>query len=239
MNAVDRSLRKAAKIAGVAYLVSFVIVLVVNMALLGQLLVKDNAETAQNIVANESLFRVAIVGDLFYCVSMIVVAAALYVILRPVNQTLALLATFGRLAYGFVWILVTSNLFTALRLLTETKTASAFAPDQVYAMARLYLTGYDEYYIGLLFWALAATLVGYLWLKSGYIPRWLAMFGIIASAWCVVSTLCHYLIREFPNMVNLWFYDTPMVLFELAVSFLLIFRGPRAQSAAATMNAEG
>lgn len=67
----------------------------------------------------------------------------------------------------------------------------------------------------------------YLWLKSRYVPRSLAAFGLLASAWCTACTFALFLFPEFSKAVNLWWFDTPMVLFEIALSFLLLFRGLR------------
>ncbi|MGB7846331.1 MAG: DUF4386 domain-containing protein [Candidatus Acidiferrum sp.] len=225
---IDESQRTAAKIAGLACLISFVTVVVVNFGIFLPLTVSGNpAATARNILARETLFRIGITGDMVYCVGVGVLATALYVILKPVSQNLALLAAFGRLVHGLTWLLVTLNLFTALRLLSDTEYSSAFGPDQLPALARLYLSGFDAYYVGLLFWALAATVGSYLWFKSNYIPRALAAFGVFSSAWCVACTLAFYIFPNFPKTVNLWWFDSPMAIFELALSFWLLFRGLR------------
>jgi hypothetical protein len=162
-----------------------------------------------------------------YCVAVVVLLTALYVILKPVSQNLALLAAFGRLVHGLTWLLVTLNLFTALRLLTGADYSRAFGPDQLSALAQLHLSGYDAYYVGLLFWGLGATVGSYLWFKSKYIPRALAAFGVISSAWCAACTFVFYIFPDFPKVVNLWLFDTPMVIFELVLSLWLVFKGLR------------
>lgn len=227
-NTIDESQRNAAKVAGLACLISFVTVVAVNFGIFARLIVRDNpAETARNIMAHETLFRIGIVGNMVYCVSVVVLLTALYVILKPVSQNLALLAAFGRMVHGLTWLLVTLNLFTALRLLSNADYSRAFGPDQLPALARLYLSGYDAYYVGLLFWALGATVGSYLWFKSNYIPRALAAFGVITSAWCAACTLVLYIFPDFTKVVNLWLFDSPMAIFELALSFWLLFKGLR------------
>ncbi len=226
-SAIDESQRKAAKVAGLAGLISFVTVVAINFGIFARLIVGNPAETARNIMAHETLFRIGIVGDMVYCVGVVVLLTALYVILKPVSQNLALLAAFGRLVHGLTWLLVTLNLLTALRLLSNADYSRAFGPDQLPALARLYLSGYDAYYIGLLFWALGATVGSYLWFKSNYIPRALAAFGVISSAWCAACTLVLYIFPDFAKVVNLWLFDSPMAIFELALSFWLLFKGLR------------
>jgi hypothetical protein len=225
---IDDSQRKAAKAAGWSYLATFVVVVYVNFAINSRLIVSNAAETARNILAHEQLFRLGIVGDIVYCVGLVVLLTALYVILKPVGQALSLLAAFWRLIWVLMWLGVTLKLFEALRLLGGADYLRALEPERLQALARLDLgSGYDYYYVGLLFNALASTICGYLWFKSRYIPRWLAAFGVISSAWCVACTLVFYVFPSFSGIVNLWWFDTPMAIFDIVLSFLLLVRGLR------------
>lgn len=163
ISTTGQSQRKAARIAAFACLISFVTVVSVNFGIFARLIVRgDPAQTARNILAHERLFRIGIAGDMVYCVGVVVLLTALYTVLKPVDQNLALFAAFGRLVYGFMWLLATLNLSTALRLLSGADYSRAFGPDQLPALTTLYLTGFDQYYIGLLFWALGATVGSYL-----------------------------------------------------------------------------
>ena len=227
ISAIDESQRKAARVVGFTYPISFAIVVSVYFGILARLIAGDPAQTARNILAHERLFRIGIVGDAVYFIGVIVVVAALYVVLKPIDQNLALLAASGRLVHGFTYLLVTINLFTALRLLSGADYSRAFGPDQLPVLARLYLSGFDQYYVGLLFWALGGTVGSYLWFKSKYIPRALAGFRVIASAWCVACTFVLLIFPDFRNVVNWWWYDSPMGIFELALSFWLLFKGLR------------
>ena len=167
-----------------------------------------------------------------YCVGVVVLLTALYIILKPVSQNLALLSAFGRLVHGLTWLLVTINLFTALRLLSDADYSRVLGRDQVSTWAQLYLNGFDAYYVGLLFWGLGSTVGSYLWFKSNYIPRALAAFGLISSAWCAACTFVFYIFPDFPKIVNLWLFDSPLGIFELALSFWLLFKGLRPSVAA-------
>lgn len=225
---IEESQRKAAKIAGLAYVVSFVSVVSVFLGIFTRLILSgDPAQTARNIMAHERLFRIGIAGDLVYCVGVVVVLSALYVVLKPVDQNLALLAAFGRLVHGFTYLLMTINLYTALRLLSVADYARAFGPDQLPVLARLYLSGYDQYYVGLLFWASAATIGSCLWWRSNYIPKAMAAVGVVSSAWAVACTFIFLIFPGFRSVVNWWWYDSPLGFFELALSFWLLFKGLR------------
>lgn len=228
IGSVDNSQRLAAKIFGLAYVPSFALVVVVTFGIMQPLIGDvDPGHAAQNILAHVTLFRIGTVGFLLYSIGVLVISAATYVIFRPVNQHLALLAACGRLVHGFTWLLVTLNLLMALRLLSQPEYAG-LPLDALAVLARLYLSGFDQYYVGLLFWSLGATVGAYLWLKSNYVPRAMAVFGIVASAWCAGCTLVLLVFPDFAKVVNLWLFDSPMALFELGLSLLLLFRGLRA-----------
>jgi len=226
-NTIDESQRRAAKAAAWAYLITVASVVYVNFGIHDRLIVENSAvETARNILAHERLFRIGIVGDLIYCVGVVVFLTALYVILKPVSRGLALLAALWRLVWVLMWLVMTLSLFDALRLLKGADYVQALQAERVDALATLYLgTRFDYYYVGLLFGSLASTLCGYLWLKSRYIPRPLALFGVISSGWCVACTLAFYVFPTFDKVVNLWWFDTPMGVFDLVTSFWLLFRG--------------
>ena len=226
---IEPAQQTAAKVAGSAYLITFAAVVYVNFGIHDRLIVEGNAaETARNILAHERLFRIGIAGDLIYCAGVVVLLTALYVILKPVNRGLALLAAFWRLVWVLMWLVMTLNLFDALRLLRGADYLRAFEADRLQALARLCLgTRFDYYYVGLLFGALASTVCGYLWFKSRYIPRALAAFGVISSAFCVACTFVFYIFPNFDKIANLWWFDSPMGIFDIALSFWVLFKGIR------------
>src|SRR5437667_12102257 len=88
---IDNSQRTAAKVAGVAGLLAFALVVFGNYALLGPLIVPHNAvDTARNILAHETQFRVALMCFIAYGIGAVVLSTAFYIILAPVNRGLAL-----------------------------------------------------------------------------------------------------------------------------------------------------
>ena len=131
-------------------------------------------------------------------------------ILKPVNRSLALLAAFWRLVYAFMWVLMTLNLFDPLRLLSGADYLQVFDAERLQALARLSLSvRFDQYYVGLLFYALASTVCSHLWFKSNYIPKALAVWGVISSAFCAACTFAFIIFPNFAKAVNLWWFDSP------------------------------
>lgn len=229
ISTIDNSQRTAAKVAGLACLFTMAIVIFANYGLLNPLIVRgDPAQTARNIVAHQQSFRIAFTCFLIYSAGVVVLLTALYVILKPVSPGLALVGALFRLVFALLWLLTTLNLLGALRLVHGASYLQVFEADRLQALARLYLAAnFDDYYVGLPFFGLAATVCSYLWFKSNYIPRALAAFGLISSAWCVLCAFLFLIFPGFAKPVNPYWFDSPMAIFELILSFWLLFKGLR------------
>jgi hypothetical protein len=226
---IENSQRNAAKVAGIAGLVAFMLVVFGNYILLEPLLVPRNAaDTARNILAHETQFRLALICFITYGIAAIVLLSALYVIFAPVNRGLALVGALFRLVFAILWLIAPLNSLAALRLLGDAPYLKIFEPDRLQALARVQVAGsFDDYYVGLPFFGLAATVCAWLWLKSNYIPKGLSIFGVIASAWCVFCAVVYLIFPNFNKIVNDYIFDSPMALFELVVSVWLLFKGLR------------
>ena len=225
----ESSQRGPARVAGIAYLLTFAVVVSANFGIIARLSVPGDAvATARNVLASEGLFRLYIACNTLYVAGVVVLLTALYVLLAPVHRGLALLAAVFRLIFGLMWLLAAILPYFVLRLLHGAPYLNVFETQQLHALAKLYLGGgFETYYVGLPFYGMASTVCSYLWFKSGQIPRSLALWGVIASGWCVLTAFAFLAIPNFENTVNVWLFDSPMVLFELAVGGWLLFKGVR------------
>jgi hypothetical protein len=224
---IDNSQRTAAKVAGISLLFSMAIVVFGNYVLLNPLIIPRNAvETARNIMAHETQFRIVVTCFLIYSATVLVLLTALYVILKPVSQGLALVGALFRLVFASMWLLSTLNMLGALRLLGSANYLQVFEADRLQVLARLSLAGsFDDYYVGLPFFGLAATICAWLWLKSNYIPKGLAIFGVISSAWCALCAFVYLIFPGFAKPIDPYWFDSPMAIFEMVLAFWLLFKG--------------
>lgn len=226
METNNYTLKKTARLTGFTFLFAIAIVIFSNYSVTFRFIVADAAETAKNIIANQTLFRINIVCNLIYLVTLIVMLTSLYGILKQVNKNLALVAAFFRLIYALIWGIIALNIFGAMRLLGDATYLSVFEADQLQTLARLHLkSSWDAYYIGLPFWGLASAVCSYLWLRSRYIPRVLAVFGIISSVWCVICAFTFLIFPEYGKVVHLGLFDVPLTLFEVILGFWLLIKG--------------
>ena len=87
-SAIDGSQRRAARIAGLAFPMSFVTVVAVNFGIFARLIVRgDPAQTARNILAHERLFRIGIAGAVVYCVGVVLLFTALNGLRGPPSKS--------------------------------------------------------------------------------------------------------------------------------------------------------
>lgn len=228
-NTLDASQRSAARVAGLAFLIPFAFLVYANFGIRESLMVTgDMAETVRRVAAAESLFRLSVTFDLVYCVGVVVLLSALYVVLAPVNRHLALLASILKLVYAVTAVLTALSLLTIVRLASDAAYLQGLGAEPLQAIVRHNSSAaWEQYYVGLVFWALSSTVIGWLWLKSRYIPRGLALFGLISSAWCLFCAFAYSISPSFSEVVNLWWFDTPMALFDITLSVWLLSKGLR------------
>lgn len=171
-----------ARVAGFLYL------LVIPLGIFGALYVPSNlivpgnaAATARNLVASESLFRLGIVSDLLAPIILILVVLALYQLLKPVNKTMALLMVMFVLVGAPMSMFNKLNQFAALQLLSGADYLTVFTPEQLQALALLFLRLHNQgSTIAFIFWGLWLFPLGYLVFKSGFFPRILGVLLMIA-----------------------------------------------------------
>ncbi len=117
-SSADMALGTAARVAGVMFLFSLVVPSLKWALVLSKLIVKDNVmATAKNIVTYESLFRIGISIELIMAVGLVVLAVALYAILRTVNKSLALIALLLKLVEATIVAVIVLVYFVAMQIL--------------------------------------------------------------------------------------------------------------------------
>ena len=226
---VDERQRNAARIVGAAYLSAAVPAVFAEFYVRGQLVVSGHAaQTALNIVAHERLFRLGIASNLTVFAIDVALIAALYVVLKPVNSSLALLAVGWGLVETAILVVVTLSDFDVLRILSGAEYLQVFEGDRLQALARLSISGHGAAYnVGLVFAGLRSGAFCYLWFKSGFIPKALASWGVLAS---FVMGACAYSFIIFPELarvVPVAIYGGPIFVFELTMGFWLLLKGLR------------
>ncbi|HEX8680614.1 MAG TPA: DUF4386 domain-containing protein [Chthoniobacterales bacterium] len=223
---ITRAQQTAAKLVGALYLIQMALAVFGEVFVRGRLIVpRDAVQTAANIRASETLFRLGLAGDLLIYTSLIVLIWGLYVILKPINRDGALLGAFFRIAEQAILATTTLTAFIALRLLGGAAYLQGADPTQLQVLARVFLSIYGlGLSVGFVFLGLGSAAFSYVWLKSGYIPRALAWLGIVAS---LLLTLMSLVTIVFPRVYEVlgMSYMLPMGLYEVGLGLWLLIKG--------------
>ena len=229
------SVQRYARIAGVLFLITMVTGGFGELIVPRLIVSADPGATARNIVASDSLFRLAFAAYLVEALCDVALAWLLYILLRPVHQNLSLLAAFLGLVSTAVYAVAELFYFAALLILKGgTDYLKAFSPDQVHGLAFLSLTLFN-YGGGLffVFYGVASILRGYLIFRSGYLPRFLGVLVALGGVGFVVLNFALVLAPAYASDILL----LPMILALVAMTAWLLARGvdiPKWEAKAAT-----
>jgi len=228
----DISLRKAARIAGFGYLVVFIFAFYAGFVATGP---GDSATTSINKLANEVLFRSGIASWIIVLAADAVVAWALYILLIPVNKSLALLVAWFRLIFTVIAAIALLFLIMALQLSKGADYLTVFTADQLQAQVILFLNAYwDLTLIAWVFFGVHIFLLGYLifkssyvLFKSSYVPRILGVLLIIASIGYLINSFANFLLPNIANSAGILLAVTiaPAFIAEFALTLWLLIRG--------------
>jgi polar amino acid transport system substrate-binding protein len=118
------------------------------------IVVGDAAATAANIVASEFLFRAAIVSSLFSQIFLFFVGLTLFHLFKEVNKVLATVCLTSAMMTVAIAVVNVLNLFGALLVSSQADYLKVFNPEQLNAMAMIFLRLANSFGQGLLeiFW---------------------------------------------------------------------------------------
>jgi hypothetical protein len=227
----ELSPRKAAVIAGLGYLIVFVISILGKSFALDKLIVLGDVETtANNMIANESLFRFGVTCLIIVILGDTLAAWGLYFLLKPTNKSLSLLAAWLWLLFVAIFGYSFVNYFSALQLFSGAEYLKVIDPNQLKAQAMLLLNTQNfAMHISFLFFGLHILVLGYLIIKSGYIPRFLGVMLITASIGYVIDSFGNFLSSSYANNTTAFivFVGVPAVIAEFSLTLWLLFKGAK------------
>lgn len=218
---------KAARIAGLLYLVAMATGLFAEFYVhFPSILIisGDAAKTASNIMAKEQLYRIGIANNLITFAIDVVLIWALYVLLKPVNRNLALLAVFFRLVETTIACVAIIHSYVAMQFVSDADHLKAFDTNQIQALSILHDTYALSFVVVAIFLGLGSTVFNYLLFKSRYIPKALAAWGIFASLLLLMSQFAIIIFPAVEKIIIPACYG-PIAIDEIALGFWLLFKG--------------
>jgi hypothetical protein len=207
---------------GAAFLLQAVASAVSGLFLLDPLIVPGNVITSMSNIANNPLqMRASILVTMITAIGIVMIGALMYVILKKQNRNIAIVAMGLYLLEAAILAASRIAAFSLLHVSHESVKAGHPAYLQTLG-SLLYESANFGDWLHMLPFALGATLYYYLFLKSGYIPRALALFGLIAASLALIGTPIVLLGYAVPLIIFL-----PNLPFELAIGLWLLIKGAR------------
>jgi len=198
--------RRVALIGGIALLFIAVLTPFARFGVLQALVVPGDATaTFANVAASEGFFRAGIATLLIVALLDIVVAWALYVVLRPTSRTVALFSGWLRLAYAGVFAMAVANLLDAAQLVGGAGASTLSAP-QLETQLMASISSFDNGWIGmaLAIFGLHLITLGALLFKSAHFPRFLGVLVVIAGGGYLADSFAAILIPDLGFTVSMF-----------------------------------
>lgn len=191
------SLRTAALISGFCLLVMVIVAPIAEMYAYPKLIVRSSiTETIETLSSNRNLFTICILGYLLTFILDVIVAWSLFILLKPVNAGVSLLTGLFRIVYTVVALAALLNLVSVYRIVYA---STVFTLDNQSAQSQIanYLNSFKaQWYFGLVFFSLHLILLGFLVIKSSYIPK---VFGVLLMITGLGYSLTTFKPFLFPN----------------------------------------
>lgn len=226
-------MKRLSRFTGISYLIIFITGIYANFSVLQSLLVPgDVSATANNIANNEGLFRIGIFSFILMVIFDVLVAWALYVLLKQVNKNLSLLAGWLRLINATIFGVALYNLFGVLQLINGEEYLNLFGAGQLYANVMFLLDTFNNIWlIGLLFFGLHLAVLGYLIFKSGFIPKIIGILLMIAAVGYLVDSFANFLLPNYTDYQTIFtvIVIVPGVIGELSLTLWLLIKGVKDQ----------
>ena len=186
----------------------------------------DPAATIGNIASSETLFRCGIGAELIAQALFILVAMAMYELLKGVNQRQAALMVIFIAVSIPIAFLNELNSIAALLLLHGDGLLGAFDAPRRQALAMLFVKvhGYGFDVAGI-FWGLWLFPMGLLVYRSGFIPRILGVLLVLHCFAYLINSLTSLVIPQYESAISPWVM--PFQFGELLFMFWILIVGAK------------
>lgn len=223
----ESDLRKKSRIAAFWYLLVSVTGPFILFYIPSKFIVSGNAAaTIANIMASQTLFRFGIVVSFLSTIGFLFTGLSLYALFKPVDKgqartMVALVA--ASVPFAFITILFQ---IAALLLTSGADYLKAFTPAQLQSLAMIFLNlDKQGSLIAEIFWGLWLLPLGVLVFKSGFFPKILGVFQVIACFGYLAGFLLVFLFPGYRGMIHP--IINVMIFGELPFILWLIIRGAR------------
>ena len=216
--------RTWARVAGITFLLNYVLQIAGDYVTIIARTNETFAETAAYVTQHLTLWRFSLLNVGLAWIDIGILAFALYAVLEPVNRRLAQLAFVLRLGASFVGAASLMFRVAQTRIYSAAATDTLFTSDQLRTLRAVTQSGANAgVWTAWLFMDAGSLLFFVLFLRSRYVPRGLAGFGIAASALMIAVVAAMFMFPERSNPMKT--FGIPGLLAEVATALWLLIKG--------------
>lgn len=218
--------KNLARIAGLCYIVVIATGMFSEVFVRQALRVSNNAlATAQNIQANEMLFRWGFVADLINFVVGIPAMLIIYHLFKKSNKIILQIALTLVIIQTAIIAVNLLNQITPLLLLGNDSYLNTFQQNQLASLSLLSLNIQSMgYAIGLVFFGSNCILIGYVIFKTKAIPKIIGVAYAISGLCYLINSFTIFLSKGFENPYFIYL-AIPIFIGELALCLWLLIKG--------------
>lgn len=205
------------RVAGILFLINLIVPTINWMFILSSFLTNEDS-IATKILENEFMFRFNILNQIITSISILMLAWILFLALKPVSPGISLLALLLK-AFESVATLFIALAFLCLLIVTK----SGFNQEKL-------LYGLIQNYINItsvsgIFMGMSMLIFTAIFLKSGIIPGWLAIFGFCAYILVIIYDSSVLLSAGYTSKACIQMVCcAPVGIFQIFISIWFLFK---------------
>ena len=226
----SKSQRQAALISGIAIVIMTIAAIIANDGTINRLIIENNAtETFKNILASKTTFNIGVLSWLIILISDVFAAWGLYLFFKHFDKNLSLITGWLRLVYAAMLGASIFNLIYVYLIVNQPGISTVDITDQLSEKVMFYISAFNLMFsVSLIVFGIHILLVGYLSVKTEYIPKILGVILMLAFVGYIVPNISNLILPEYKDFMRIiqMIFLIPM-LGEVALGIWLLILGLR------------
>lgn len=222
-------MKQLAKISGIAYLMIFLAGFYANFAVLESLIDPINPSiTAENMMNNHSQFRNGLFAFLVMLSFDALLIWSLFGITKSISKNTSYVASFFRFLHALFFGVALLKLWEVYQL-TKQVNNSFNLQNSISEL----LVSFDTLWtVGLLFFGIHLIVLGFLIIKSTFIPKTLGVLLILAAMGYIIDGMGKLFLSNYTDYKDVFemIVILPSVVGEFSITIWLLFKGFKKQT---------
>ncbi|SFS75480.1 DUF4386 domain-containing protein [Lutibacter maritimus] len=216
-------MKQIAKISGVAYIMIFLAGFYANFAVLENLIDSDDMQiTTVNFINNHLQLGYGLIGFIIMLFFDVLLVRSLFDLTKSISKNISYLASFFRLLHAVFFGVA---LFKFLEIYQLTRESNSTNIQN--SVAELLLDFEKLWTVGLLFFGVHLIVLGYLAIKSTYIPKTLGVLLLLAAIGYIIDGLAKLFMSNYSDYKDVFevIVIMPSVIGEFSLAVWLLIKG--------------